>query len=1243
MTMRHVMIRNGFARMSTLARVSLLAGSALSSGLLLAGTALAQTNPCPTGDCPAQVIGKASYGSQAGKLPIGANTESETLADGGNIPFMISVDGDTVEESGSESDRPVDEQRRTDVDLNAVDIQVKFDGLEAEPLLSVAAAPRRQGYAPGETVAFETRTNYPGFIARSEIRIVRLDARPGADPVAVLPVAANGTAGWTLPAEEGARFAYVLRVYDDAGRFDETRPAPIEGGALRLDASDRPEAPELDEDRTAIRNIPVHGGAVTVYGRSVPQGYAVEALGETVPVDAQRAFVVQRILPPGDHAVDVALVGEAGNSALQFTRQINIPDNEWFYVALADLTVGMRSGDAGIEAVRPGEYDEVWSRGRLAFYLKGKIRGEYLLTAAADTGEEGLDSLFADLGERNPRELLRHLDPDDYYPVYGDDSTMVEDAPTSGKVYVRLDRGDSHVMWGNYKTRIEGTEFLRSDRALYGANAVYRCEEVTGFGERRTEVSAYAALPDTLPQREEFLATAGSAYFLRRQDITVGSETITVEVRDPVTGRIVQRRVLQYGVDYSIDYLQGIVILKQPLAWLTGAGGPVRDGAIGGSRVYLVAQYEFVPAADDLDGYVYGGRVQHWFGDHVRIGATGMSETTGPADQTGVGADVTLRYSDGTFLKAEIARSQGPGFGLSRSADGGLTWGQEGTAGIVDRSAIAWRLEAQVDLGDLDVAGLDGTIDAYYADKQAGFSTLAEQVYADQWLWGIGAEVALGGNVDVVLDYDDYSDGDGQIRREADAALAWQLDDYWNVAAGLSYSELMSPRAIASGKSGYDGSRIDAGIRIEHDWNEDTTVYAFGQTTLGIKGDISRNDRVGVGAEVRLTETIAVSGEVSYGTHGIGALVGVTFDPNADDHYYAGYRLDPARAFDLDKTFDLVGNDGGTIVVGLKRRLDEFASAYAENSYDMYGNKRSLTQTYGVMFTPDTLWTVDVGLVAGHVRDDTLDPTTNLMRSDFDRYAPSLAVAYVDEEAGLSGHLRGELRLEDSEDDTRDQTTYLVSGQLNWKTHEDWRFLANMDMVLSDANSSATVFQDTDYVEGSIGYAYRPVGHDRLNALFRYTFLYDMPGNNQLVSGATGDYYAPAQRSHILSLDVNYDLLPWLTVGGKYGLRYGEVKHRTDDGSGSGFEENWQRSTAHLGIVRSDIHIVKNWDVLLEGRVLHMPEAGTTDFGTLAAIYHHLGDNFKVGAGYNFGQFSDDLRDLTLNDQGAFVNLIAKF
>src|SRR5690606_39206352 len=136
--------------------------------------------------------------------------------------------------------------------------------------------------------------------------------------------------------------------------------------------------------------------------------------------------------------------------------------------------------------------------------------------------------------------------------------------------------------------------------------------------------------------------------------------------------------------------------------------------------------------------------------------------------------------------------------------------------------------------------------------------------------------------------------------------------------------------------------------------------------------------------------------------------------------------------------------------------------------------------------------------------------------------------------AGIKAHARGEVRIERSEDETRDQNTYLIAAGLGWKANEDWRVMGNIDTLMSDTQSEETFFANTDYIEASLGYAYRPVNHDRLNALFKYTWLYDLPGNDQVISTATGDLNAPGQRSHILSADITYELTHWLSVGGKY-------------------------------------------------------------------------------------------------------------
>ncbi len=1190
------------------------------------------------------------------------------------IPFSISVDGEPVVKSDAlqkgptraaaqRLQTPADRARQTDVGLSAVDIQVKFDGLDVKTMLNVSTTPVRRAYQPGEKVSFLATANYPAFITRSEIRILDAKDGPNGKPVAIVPVKINEGASWVMPhtEDETRRFQYVLRVYDGEGRYDETMPhslartekeLPAETNTGHVASSEgEATAPGMGEDNSARRNIPVQGGAVTVYGRNVPEGYQVKALGDMIPTDSDHSFVMQRILPPGDHDVDVAVLGSLKGSALDFSRRIDIPKNDWFYVALADLTIGKRFGDHDIEAVRPGEYGDIYSNGRLAFYVKGKIKGKYLLTAAADTSETDLGHMFTGFDGKDPRQLLKRLDPNDYYPVYGDDSAAIDDAPTNGKFYVRLDRGDSHVMWGNYKAHIEGTEFMRSERALYGASGVYRSEKTTASGERQTEAMVYAAQPDTLPQHDEFLGTGGSAYFLKRQDITIGSETVTIEVRDDVTGQVLERRTLRYGDDYTVDYLQGMLILKRPLASSTGTNAPVRDGALGGNKTYLVAQYEFTPLAGTLDGYVYGARAQQWFADKVRVGVTGMDENTGLANQQAYGADIQLRHSDTTFIEAEIAQSKGPGFGTTTSTDGGLTMSSLATTGTRGRVATSWRTKAQLDLEDVSKGSMKGKVGGYYQEKGAGFSTLADQVDADERIWGAFANIELTKAVELDLTYDDYDEADGedafdgrqtggQSKRKGASSIAWQIDEYWKASFGVTYSELHSPSAIASGKSGYNGSRLDSGVRLEYAPDDDHTYYGFGQGTLSRSGDIGRNDRLGVGTEYQLTEKIGLQGEISYGSQGFGGLAAVNYNPTAEDTYYIGYRLDPDRAFDLDRSYDLTGTDGGTLVLGARRKFDDTISAFAERNYDLFGTRSSLTQTYGVVYTPDKLWTVDGGFEAGTINDDSIDPGTGLERADFDRTAVSLAVGYKDEDR-IAARIRGEARFEDSDDGSRDANTYLIAAGLSWKTSEDWRLLANIDTVLSDAPSdSAQSFQDANYVELSAGLAYRPIDNDRLNALFKYAWLRDTPGVDQ-VSAITGDEFGPAQRSHILSADVSYDLFPWLTIGGKYGFRFGEVRQRLDDDRD--LFSDWERDIAHLGIIRADINVVKNWDALLEARVLAMPDANTTDYGTLVALYRHVGNNFKVGAGYNFGSFSDDLRDLTLNDQGVFMNVVGKF
>lgn len=1158
---------------------------------------------------------------------IGKNTERGTRANEAGAPVSISVDGVTV----FGNDTLGDEQRRTDVALEKVDIQVKFDGLGVNPVLNVSTWPIRRSFQPGEKVRFLASSNYPSWIARSEIRVFEKGDDPSARPLYRIAVSPEGESNWVMPATGPGDLVYVLRVIDEKGRYDETLPLSIVRSDTKLathetDSGDKAVAPGYGEDRTAFRNIPVYGGAITVYGRNVPEQHNVYVLGESVPVDPDKAFVVQRILPPGDHHVDVGIIDAKSpdSTGLTFDRTVNIPNNEWFYVGLADITLGRRFGTDNIEDVKPGEYDKIYSKGRLAFYLKGKIRGRYLLTAAADTGEGRLQDIIKGLDKKDPRQFLSRIDPEEFYPIYGDDSVAIEDAPTRGKFYVRLERGSSHVMWGNFKANISGTTFLRNERALYGAGAVYRSERTTRDGERQTELRIYAAQPGTLPQQDVFRGTGGSAYFLSHQDVTSGSETVNVEVRDPTTGRVLSRRSLRLGFDYEIDYVQGLVLLKSPLSSSTAATDIVRDDALGGARQFLVVNYEYTPAAGDVDGYAFGGRGQQWIGSHVRVGVTGQREKTGPANQTMYGADILVRKSAGTYVEAEVAQSKGPGFGNSNSADGGYTISNTSTSGNLNKTANAYRVRGRVSFADLTNNRFDGDAGAYYEKKQGGFSSLDEQVTSSKRTWGADASAQITQNAAGRVKFDSLSSGDGKREVEGNAEVEVTVGKHLKVTPGIKVSDRLN-----SGTDSKDeGRRTDIGGEVRYQWDTNKSAYVFGQATVDRSGTRKRNDRIGVGGEAPVTDKVGVYAEISTGSLGLGGKAGIDYHPTADDRYYLGYKLDPDRSNAFDESSPLVGNDLGAIVLGANHRYSERLSVFAEDTYDVFGRKRTLTQTYGVEYTPTAAWNISGGVEYGTVEDDTVNSTTGVQNSDFDRLALSAGAVYHGE-GGFDGKLKGEFRRERSDDGTRDRDTYLIGAGIGRQAGENWRFLANIDAVLSDATEDTL---NGKYVEGSMGYAYRPVETDALNALIKYTFLYDLPGPDQVtVNGTT---LGPAQRSHIFSADASYDLNKIVTVGAKYGFRYGHTKPR--DGSAG-----WEQSSAHLAILRADLHVINKWDALVEGRVLWNEDGA--NYGALAAIYREMGENFRVGVGYNFGRFSDDLRDLTFDDHGVFINAIGKF
>ena len=91
----------------------------------------------------------------------------------------------------------------------------------------------------------------------------------------------------------------------------------------------------------------------------------------------------------------------------------------------------------------------------------------------------------------------------------------------------------------------------------------------------------------------------------------------------------------------------------------------------------------------------------------------------------------------------------------------------------------------------------------------------------------------------------------------------------------------------------------------------------------------------------------------------------------------------------------------------------------------------------------------------------------------------------------------------------------------------------------SMSNSSLGAFYAGGYTEGVVGYAYRPVRNERLNALAKYTYFYNVPTTDQVTIQNTAVEFI--QKSHIAALDLSYDLTANWSVGSKYAYRFGQA------------------------------------------------------------------------------------------------------
>ncbi|HUQ51562.1 MAG TPA: flagellar motor protein MotB, partial [Gammaproteobacteria bacterium] len=743
----------------------------------------------------------------------------------------------------------------------------------------------------------------------------------------------DGSGEW-LPAPElfatpARELKYVLRAYGSGGTFDETVPQPLwiayrDGLPTKpepqptQDAVDalfsevttadapyiddfidatvaEPAAPPLPpatempttdaglrvaygENNLGLSNIPLASGSVTVRGSAVPAGHSVYVAGRAVPVDSNGSFVAQEILPSGVHTVEVAILDEQGNGNL-YLRDIELERNDWFYVGMADLTLTNNDTNGPVELLQ-GEnstYDfDSSADARLAFFVNGKFNEGWKLTASADTRDEPLKDLFSNFMNKSPDSLFRRIDPDYHFPTFGDDSTVEEMAPTLGKFYVKAGRGDNYGEWGNFQIGYMNNELAQVDRGLYGANMHFESKRATSFGERRFGIDGFTAEPGTIASREEFRGTGGSLYFLRRQDLLPGSERVRIELRDRASGLVTGVVNLTPAIDYEIDYLQGRVLLAEPLSSTREDDLLVRDGtAIRGDEAHLVVRYEYTPGFEELDALSVGAQGHYWFGERVKLGLTANTNDDGTADSGLEAADVTVRFSSDSWFKLQGAQTEGFLSNVMRSDDGGFGFAGLADSSFADADAGGYRADVSLGLGDL-WDGNRGRLTMYTQSLDGGYAAPGLQTLADTENYGATFQMPMTQRITLRAKSDHREAALGLSASAHEIDVGYQLNDNWAVSTGVRADERRDDSLVVP-LTQEQGERKDAVVQVGYDSKRRWSTYGFVQDTTSIDGNREENGRVGAGGSYRISERLKVDAEVSDGDLGTGGKLGTNY------------------------------------------------------------------------------------------------------------------------------------------------------------------------------------------------------------------------------------------------------------------------------------------------------------------------------------------------------------------------------
>ncbi|NOX52587.1 MAG: hypothetical protein GXP16_18950, partial [Gammaproteobacteria bacterium] len=592
------------------------------------------------------------------------------------------------------------------------------------------------------------------------------------------------------------------------------------------------------------------------------------------------------------------------------------------------------------------------------------------------------------------------------------------------------------------------------------------------------------------------------------------------------------------------------------------------------------------------------------------------------------GIDVTLKAGRGTYLRAEIAQSEARQSEANfASADGGLSFlSQNSTLPGTLQRGDAVAIEGRVNLQELN-EDLRGDVRGWWKERDAEFSAGRLPQGTKVTEQGVDFFYQAADNLKLSGGYAELEEETISHSRVARIQADLRLGKI-TLGGEVRYEDLERQGVTPATTRAGDG--LLAGLRLGFDLNDSQTLYAAVQAGVSETGSYQDNNLYAVGVNTQLSEHTAMSIEASDGDRGQALTGGFEYSPadnlnlnmkggvgpGAISQFSGNYRLAEGHelygsySVDPDRTF----GERNLLTVGQRRDFGNKFGIFTESQFGKDDAYSGVSHAFGLDYTTEQDWVLTSLLQAS-------DNQTTL--NAHERTAISIGASVKRDDYKFSAKM--EYRQDESPIFESEQ--YLLSSSYTRIINEAQRWLGQLN--ISWTNDELNGGAEARFVEFDIGHAYRPTDNDRWNVLTKYGYFYDLVSTGQSAS-------RPDQRVHILSTQALYQISERWEVGGKFALKEGEVRMFRDSGS-------WQDYGVGLAVVRARYHVTKAWDGVAEYRLLRDRQGENDRQGVLLGVYRHMGDHFKVGLGYNFTNFSDDIRDAQYDNQGWFVDLVGKF